>query len=40
MANRNTKRRNNLARKARAAVRWELKLRRDADKHKNTIKGK
>jgi len=40
MANRNTKRKNNQARKDRAARKWELKLRRDAELHRHTIRGK
>lgn len=40
MANKNSKRRNNFARKERAQRRWELKLQRDGEKYRNTIRGK
>jgi hypothetical protein len=38
MANRNTKRHNNEAKKARAQQRWFALLRKDSDKHKVTVR--
>lgn len=41
MANRNTKRKNKLARKARAASQWARRLiKAEGDIHRHTIKGK
>lgn len=38
MANRNTRRKNKLAQKARATITWNKKLTKDAELYKNTLR--